>query len=164
MGIKDGNQIMTGNDKIKICHTAPNKTPLTQTISVTSWIAHKKHGDYLGACSTTPTTDMEVMYGTAKATVNITSRTLLSNGVLDFRIIDFQTDKVLTQEKFVGEYGWTNEFGRYNGDIRALNEAQLSAVNNKQLQPPPPQVLFTEFTKPIYDQLTVKIKNFYRNY
>jgi hypothetical protein len=107
---------------------------------------------------------MEVMYGTAKATVNLVTRTLISNGVLDFKIIDFQTNKVLTQEKFPGEYGWTNEFGTYSGDIRALSPAQVEAVNNKQLQPPPPQVLFTEFTKPIYNQLTAKIKTFYANY
>ena len=164
MGIKDGNQIMTGNDKIKVCHKAPNKTPVTLSISVSAWKAHKKHGDYLGLCSITPTTNMEVMYGTAKATVNLITRTLISKGLLDFKIIDFQTNKVLTQEKFPGEYGWTNEYGRYNGDVRALSAAQVKAVNNKQLTPPPPQVLFTEFTKPIYNQLTVKIKDFYRNY
>lgn len=164
MGIKDGNQIKTGNDKIKICHTAPNKTPVTQSIAATAWTSHSKHGDYLGPCSVTPTTSMEVMYGTAKATVNITTRTLISKGLLDFKIVDFQTNKVLTQEKFPGEFGWTNEFGRYNGDIRALSPSQVEAVNNKQLQPPPPQVLFTEFTKPIYNQLTSKINTFYRNY
>jgi hypothetical protein len=45
-----------------------------------------------------------------------------------------------------------------------LSPSQVEAVNNKQLQPPPPQVLFTEFTKPIYNQLTAKIKTFYANY
>lgn len=164
MGIKDGNQIMTGNDKIKICHTAPNKTPITQSIGASSWEAHSKHGDYLGPCSTTPTTDMEVMYGTAKATVTIINRTLISNGVLDFKILDFQSNKVLTQEKFPGEFGWVNEFGHFSGDARALSPSQAEAVKNKQLTPPPPQVLFTEFTKPIYDQLVGKIKSFYANY
>jgi len=164
MGIKDGNQIVTGNDKIKICHVAPSKTPVTQSIAASAWESHASHGDYLGPCSSTPSTDMEVMYGTAKATVNLVTRTLISNGVLDFKVIDFQTNKVLTQEKFPGEYGWTNEFGTYSGDIRALSPSQVKAVNNKQLQPPPPQVLFTEFTKPIYNQLTAKIKTFYRNY
>ena len=164
MGIKDGNQIMTGNDKIKICHVVPNKTPVTQSISASARESHSKHGDYLGPCSTTPTTDMEVMYGTAKAKVNIINRTLISNGVLDFKIIDFQTNKVLTQEKFPGEYGWTNVYGTFSGDERALNQAQYDAVHNAMLQPPPPQVLFTEFTKPIYDQLVGKIKTFYANY
>jgi len=164
MGIKDGNQIKTGNDKVKICHVAPNKTPVTQSVAVTGWQAHSKHGDYLGPCSTTPTKDMEIMYGTAKATVTLITRTLLSNGLLDFKIIDFQTNKVLTQEKFPGEFGWTNQYGSFRGDERALSAAQLKAVKNKQLQPPPPQVLFTEFTKPIYNQLTTKIKTFYANY
>lgn len=163
-GIKDGNQIMTGNDKIKICHVAPNKTPVTQSIAASAWETHGSHGDYLGPCSTTPTKDMQVMYGTAKAKVNIITRTLLSNGLLDFKIIDFQTNKVLTQEKFPGEFAWTNEYGTFSGDIRALNASQVAAVNSEQLIPPLPQVLFTEFTKPIYDQLTVKIKSFYANY
>ena len=163
-GINDNGELLTGKDKVKICHVAPNKTPVTQSVAVDSWEAHSKHGDYLGPCGTTPSPNYQVMTGSAKATVTIITRTLISNGVLDFKIIDFQTNKVLTQEKFPGEFGWTNQFGNFSGDIRALSPSQLDAVNNKQLDPPPPQVLFTEFTKPIYDQLTVKIKTFYANY
>ena len=164
MGIRDGNQIKTGSEKIKICHKTPNKADATRTISVKDWGAHSKHSDYLGACSTTPATNMEVMYGTAKATLKLTSKTLLSKGLLDFKIIDFQTDKVLTHAKFPGEFAWTNQWGSYTGDIRALSANQQKAVKAHELPPPPPQDLFIEFTKPIYNQLTEKVKVFYRNY
>jgi len=164
MGVRDGNQIKTGTEKIKICHKALNKADATMTISVRDWGNHSSHSDYLGPCGTTPTSSMEVMYGTAKATLKLTTKTLVSKGLLDFKIIDFQSDKVLTQSKFPGEFAWTNQYGSYNGDIRALSSNQQKAVKANELPPPPPQDLFIEFTKPIYDQLTNKVRTFYKNY
>ena len=49
-------------------------------------------------------------------------------------------------------------------ELQSLLGEDIDACNGKELPPPPPQDLFIEFTKPIYDQLTNKIKDFYRNY
>ena len=165
MGIRDGNKVKTGDDKVTICHTPPGKPDNKQTITVavSAWKAHAKHGDQLGACNST-NTQLEVVYGTVKATLYLTSKTLVSKGLLDFKIIDAQTNRVLTQEKFPGEFVWSCHWGYFNGDERALDDKQKKVVKGKQLPPPPPQDLFLEFTKPIYDQLTAKVKDFYRNY
>ncbi len=162
---KDG-KTRTGDDKITICHLPSGKPENAQTITVgvSAWEAHSKHGDYLGACNTNENTLMEVVSGTVKATVTLFSKTITSQGLLDFQIYDPNADKVITQEKFPGQFVWFCQWGHFNGDERALNEEQAKAMKSKEIPPPPPQDLFLEFTKPIYDQLTAKIREFYRNY
>ncbi|PCH92718.1 MAG: hypothetical protein COB85_07840 [Bacteroidetes bacterium] len=173
MGIRVGKHLKTGEDKVTICHISGSKSEVktTKTITVNAWPGHSKHGDYLGACKTsTPgggTSNViqpEVITGTVKAVLFLTTKTISSKGLLDFKIIDANTDRVLTQEKFPGTFAWTCEWGYYNGDGRALSTAQRQSVGGKELPPPPPQTLFIEFTKPIYDQLTLKVKAFYKNY
>jgi len=107
---------------------------------------------------------MEVIYGTVKATIHTFTKQISSRGLLDFKIYDPYANRVLTQEKFPGEFVWICQWGYFNGDERALNEEHKKIVKGKELHPPPPQDLFIEFTKPIYDQLTAKIRDFYKNY
>lgn len=169
-GILVGTQIKKGTDKVDVCHkviSTGSSGTKTISIEVQNWETHKKHGDYLGDCVAaggTPTTTMKEMFGTVKAKLFITTKTLLSNGVLDFKIKDAETGKVISQEKLPGEFGWQCQWGYFNGDIRALSSKQIESTKGKELPPPPPQTLFMEFTKPIYNQLTNKIKTFYANY
>ena len=101
-----------------------------------------------------------------KVTAKLTQsrKAVTSKGILDFQVIDFKTKQKIYQDKIGGEFVWVNEWGNFNGDERALTKQQLSLTRNKELLPPPPQQLFTEFTKPIYDQITRKIKKYYENY
>ncbi|MEM8967027.1 MAG: hypothetical protein AAGE93_11465, partial [Bacteroidota bacterium] len=62
------------------------------------------------------------------------------------------------------EHIWFAEWGRFQGDERALNEEELALCNLPEAVPPPPQQLFVEFTKPLYDQLTDRLNRFYQNY
>jgi hypothetical protein len=89
---------------------------------------------------------------------------VVSNGILDVRVIDAKTNRVLMQNKYPGEFVWRNEWGTYQGDKRALDETQEKASKIQPIAPPPPQDLFVELFKPIYDQLTGNIKRFYNNY
>ncbi len=104
------------------------------------------------------------VYGTVKATVHVFHKSLTSNGVMDFKIIDAHNQRVLTQEKMPGEFVWYTEWGYFNGDERALDDYFKDLVKLKEAQPPGPQDLFVAFTQPIYGQITYKIKDFYRNY
>ena len=79
-------------------------------------------------------------------------------------VIDFQANKILLRDEIPGEYTWVNEWASFNGDERALNSTELNMTRNREQLPPPPQQLFIEFTKPIYDQVTSRIKNFYKKY
>jgi hypothetical protein len=99
---------------------------------------------------------------TAKLTKN--RKSVLSSGLLDMQIMDFRTKSVVTQEKFRGDFNWFCEWGNFNGDERALTADQKRITTLREINPLPPQQLFIEFSKPIYDRLTSKIRDYYRNY
>jgi hypothetical protein len=91
-------------------------------------------------------------------------REILSSGVLDVTIIDFPLDKVLVQRKFAGQYLWFTEWSSFNGDERALTNQQLALCDRKPLPNPPPQNLFVECTRVIYDLVTPNLRSFYGKY
>ena len=104
------------------------------------------------------------VYNTVKAKFTTYRKELSSNGLLSMQVFDAKTNGVLAARKFNGEYVWVSQWGRYNGDERALNDQQLKMCKVREQQPPNPQDLFLEFTKPIYNQLVPAIKGFYQNY
>lgn len=104
------------------------------------------------------------VYGKVKAQLVKSHKAVRSRGLLAMEIYDFQTNKVLSREEIPGEYTWVNDWASFNGDERALTSADLNLTRAKEALPPPPQQLFIEFTKPIYDQVTSRIKRFYDKY
>jgi hypothetical protein len=104
------------------------------------------------------------VYGKVNAQIIKSRKAVRSRGILSMEIYDFQTNKVLSREEIPGEYTWTNEWASFNGDERALTTTELNLTRNREQLPPAPQQLFIEFTKPIYDQVTSRIKRFYDKY
>jgi hypothetical protein len=168
----------TNENKITICHTAPGSGQ-SQTIEVaeSALKAHLDHNDKIGSCDASSTNkpstpaqgasgkkEVRKVYGQVKATMHIFTRTVESKGLLDLRILDGYTRRVLSQEKLPGAFVWQSQWGYYNGDQRALERNHHQIIKNKDVPPPPPQDLFIQFTQPIYQQLTAKISQFYRNY
>ncbi len=105
----------------------------------------------------------EKVYGTVKATLKISEKSVTGGGVLDFKIMDNELKKVISQEKFPSQYVWTMRWASYDGDKRALSEEELQMVNRKELNIPGPQVMFEEFTAPLYDQVVRKLSNYYQS-
>ncbi len=112
----------------------------------------------------TGTVEGKDVYGTVKAKYITFEKTITSSGVLDFRILDWKTKNILTQEKMPGTFVWRDEWATYKGDERALDKEQKRKVKRRESPNPAPQFLFVEFTKPIYNQLTSKIERFYRKF
>ncbi len=104
------------------------------------------------------------VYNTVKAKLTTYRKELISNGLLSMVVVDAKTNGVLTHRKFNGEYVWVSQWARFNGDERALDDQQLKMCKLREQQPPVPQDLFLEFTRPIYNQLIPAIKGFYQNY
>jgi hypothetical protein len=104
------------------------------------------------------------VFNTVKAKLTTYRKELTSNGLLSLIVVDAKTKGVLTHRKFNGEYVWVSQWARFNGDDRALSDQQLKMCKLREQQPPNPQDLFLEFTKPIYNQLIPAIKGFYQNY
>lgn len=112
----------------------------------------------------TAVSDTNKIYGTVKATLYQTKKSTTAKGIVSFRIVDAKTGALLTAEKMPGEYVWVSEWATFNGDERALSAEQLSLTRLKEQPAPQPQELFIEFTRPIYEQITTKIRDFYKGY
>lgn len=108
--------------------------------------------------------DTNKVYGTVKATLFHYRKTTTAKGVVSFRIVDAKTGALLSSEKMPGEFVWVSEWATFNGDERALSAEQLNLTRLKEKPAPAPQDLFIEFTRPIYDQITTKIQEFYKGY
>lgn len=108
--------------------------------------------------------DTVKVYGTVKATLYYYAKTVTSRGVVNFSIIDAKTKAVLSVVKIPGEYIWRSEWGHFNGDERALTPQQLAITRNREQMPPSNQDMFRLFTEPIFQQVTQKIREFYKNY
>ena len=104
------------------------------------------------------------VFGTVNARISTNKKQVRSYGVMLLQVVDYQTSKVLMTRELPGEFNWFNEWLTYNGDERALTKEQLKQARNKEELPPPPQDLFIEFCKPIYDQFTTEIRRFYSKY
>ena len=104
------------------------------------------------------------VYGLVNATVIRNQKIVKSRGLLSMEIYDYKSKKTLLREQLPGEFVWTNNWATFNGDERALSKIDLEACKVKEELPPPPQQLFIEFCKPIYDQFSSRIKRFYEKY
>jgi len=103
-------------------------------------------------------------YNTVSATLNTWHKETISQGLVSMRIYDGSGNAVIRHEKFDGQFVWVSDWGNFNGDERALTESQLQVCDAVEAVPPPPQILFTEFTKPIFGQLTNAVTSFYNRY
>ena len=104
------------------------------------------------------------VYGSVEADLISYTKYIDSRGLLDMRIYDARTDRVLFQRKMPGEFNWVSEWATYKGDKRALTDEELELTNYSEPPPPAPQFLFEQFCKPIYSQALGHIRNFYRGY
>lgn len=98
---------------------------------------------------------------TVKATLFITTKTVVSKGLLDYLITDQMNGKLLKNGRIPGSFTWRNQFGTYKGDERALSDEDKKLMGGRDVPPPPPADLFIEFTKPIYATLTRDLQSFY---
>ncbi len=104
------------------------------------------------------------VYGSVKAELTIFKKEVASKGLLSMQILDGRNDAVLSSDKLPGTFVWHNEWANYHGDDRALTDEQLALCKKIEIPAPSPQDLFIEFTIPIYDQLTSKLRRFYDRY
>ena len=101
-----------------------------------------------------------------RVTADLTTfkKEVISRGLVDVKIMEFKSKKMLLQDKMPGEFVWVSQWASFNGDERALSAQDKAMCKQREVQPPASQDLFIEFTKPIYDQVTSKLNSFYSRY
>ena len=111
-----------------------------------------------------PEAGKKPVYGTVEAKLKLKRKEVISKGLLSIRVVDANNHGVLMHRKFPGEFVWFSEWGSFNGDGRALTKEQLALCELSEVPPPPPQEMFIQFTKPIFNQLTSSVREFYSKY
>lgn len=99
-----------------------------------------------------------------KGKIKIVTDQVASGGLLELKAVDFQSQKIIFTDKIPGQYLWQNKYGVFVGDAEVLDNTLANIVNNKVLMPPASQDMFVLFTKPIFNQLTDKLVNYFRQY
>jgi hypothetical protein len=101
---------------------------------------------------------------TYKAKLKTFTDQVASGGVVELKIMEWPSEKLLVNDRIPGEFVWMNRYALFVGDEKALSSEELKLTKQKMIQPPPAQVLFTEFTRPIFDQLTGRLNNYFGKY
>lgn len=104
------------------------------------------------------------VYGTVTAKVRLFQKSISSGGLLDVKMIDANSNSILSQQKFPGTFVWEDRWGMFMGDERALTDEDRSYMNHGESPNPAPQQLFIEFTKPIFQQTTRFVDGFYKSF
>jgi hypothetical protein len=99
-----------------------------------------------------------------KGKIKILTDQVASGGLLEMKAVEFQSQKIVFTDKIQGQYLWQNKYGIFVGDNEVLDNNQINILNNKMIMPPAPQDMFVLFTKPIFNQLTDKLTNYFRQY
>lgn len=99
-----------------------------------------------------------------KGKIKILTDQVGSGGLLELKAVEFQSQKIVFTDKIQGQYTWKNQYGIFVGDNEVLDKELSQILNNKMIMPPPAQDMFVLFTKPIFNQLTGKLTNYFRQY
>ncbi len=99
-----------------------------------------------------------------KGKIKIVTDQVGSGGLLELKAVDFQSKKIVFTDKIPGQFTWENKYGVFVGDKEVLDNNLINIVNNNVLMPPSAQDMFVLFTKPIFNQLTEKLTNYFRQY
>jgi len=102
-------------------------------------------------------------YGTVKAKITTTQRTLLSEGDLIITIRD-PKGTIVWNDRFTGQHQWKTEFSTYTGDERALSDKDKSSLNNDEVRTPKQEQIMTELFKQIQSDLSTRLRNYYSRY
>lgn len=100
-------------------------------------------------------------YGTVRATITTTKRTLLSEGDLYLSLRD-QKGRSLWNDRFTGQHRWQTEFSTYTGDERALSESDKALLNkNANHNPPREEDIMAELYRQIQNDLSYRLRNYF---
>lgn len=99
-----------------------------------------------------------------KGKIKILTDQVASGGLLELKAVDFQSKKIVFTDKIPGEFTWQNRYGIFVGDKEVLDNELTNILNNKMVMPPPAQDMFVLFTKPIFNQLSTKLTNYFKQY
>lgn len=99
---------------------------------------------------------------TVSATVTVTRRVINSKAVLDYRITDAASGRIITSDRIPAQYTWESLTGKYTGDPRALSAKDNAIINGSYNSRPGYDELYRELTRQILTQFNFRMRDIYR--
>jgi hypothetical protein len=101
---------------------------------------------------------------TKKGKIKIITDRVASGGLLELKNVEFQSQKIVFTDKIPGQFTWENKYGIFIGDKEVLDNNLSNIIANSFIMPPAQQDMFVLFTKPIFNQISDKLTNYFRQY
>ena len=103
-------------------------------------------------------------YGTVRANITTTKRTLLSQGDLFITVRDTK-GRTIWNDRFTGQHKWETQLTSYTGDERALSDTDKSSLNqNNNSNPPSEDQIMDDLLRQIQSDLSYRLRNYYTRY
>jgi hypothetical protein len=102
-------------------------------------------------------------YSTVKAKIISTKRIVVSHGEVILTARDAQGKMVWT-ENVKGEHRWETQLASFNGDERALSDADKNLVNKKEENKPSESTVINEVLRQLGNNLSYRLHNHYSRY
>jgi len=99
---------------------------------------------------------------TVSATIQATRRIINSRAVMDYRITDAVSQKIISTDRIPAQYTWQSLTGKYTGDSRALSEKDWAIVRGGFNNKPGYDELYQELTRQIMTQFNFNMRTIYR--
>lgn len=107
-----------------------------------------KDNVYMGEAET-DSGEVVKVYGTVTADYIEFCKTINSRASLHVQRMDGETAVVHNRQIFPSSYNWTEKWATYRGDKRALSTDQLNFARRSEPNPPGPEWMFAQVSKPL---------------
>ena len=101
-------------------------------------------------------------YQTVNATLYLTKRYFTAQGDLECRVTDAYTRKNIDLNRYTSRVDWSQEYGTYKGDSRALSEIDWAMINLRNPVLPSREEILAGLFDKMYPQLRNGLKNLVR--
>lgn len=98
---------------------------------------------------------------TVTATVNVTRRIIDSRAMMDYRINDEISHRMLAYDRVGAQYTWEKLTGSYTGDSRALSDKDWAIVRGAYNNPPAYEELYRELTRRMMTEFSNRMRTIY---
>ncbi len=102
-------------------------------------------------------TSGKVYYETVHATLHVIRQYFTAYGELECRIIDMDSRKIISNDRFRDQFNFQEEYATYSGDSRALSNSEWALINNNRYHVPGKEDILSELYQRIYPQVKNRI-------
>jgi hypothetical protein len=98
---------------------------------------------------------------TVSAHINVTRRIKDCRAMMDYRITDAATRRMVASDRIPAQYTWEKLTGNYTGDSRALGDKDWAVVRGAYNNQPGYEELYRELTNQLMSQFNNRMRNIY---